>query len=79
MFIKLIDWVGRYFTLKDIGNYLLDKYNEIAEAEQKRLLKAVDGFKAKGMSQKLAEATALWESNLISDEGYQLILQMEKK
>ncbi len=79
MVIKIIDWVGRLTTAKDIVNYLLDRYNEIAEAEQKRLQQEIDACKAKGMSQKVAEATALWSNNLISDEGYHLILLMEKK
>lgn len=76
--IKLIDWIGRYTTIRDVAIWLLDKSAQLADAEQARLKREIDRLMAAGFTRKKAEATVLWENNLISTDGYMSILSMEK-
>ena len=63
--LQLIDFLGRFLTVKEVLNYLLDGANQIVEVQQKQIELEVQKFKEGGMSQKEAEVWALWTLNYL--------------
>lgn len=76
--LKIIDFIGRLQVAKDIFTFVIDKYNILREAEETQIQERIAQLMASGKNQKIAEATALWELNYISNEGYRLILSLYK-
>lgn len=76
--MRVIDFIGRLQTLNDIVKFVVNGFATLHEAEQQQIKQRIAELIAQGDKQKVAEAKALWERNLISDEGFTQILQLHK-
>ncbi|MBK8473092.1 MAG: hypothetical protein IPL33_13550 [Sphingobacteriales bacterium] len=78
-FITAIDFVGRFFTAREIGKYLLNATNALNESDQNRIRQHIADGKAEGMSQKLAETHALWLMGMVSTQYYNQVRSEERR
>ena len=76
--VQLIDFLGRFLTVKAILNYLLDGANQIVEVQQRQIELEVQKFKEGGMSQKEAEVWALWTLNYLDTMPNKILPLIDK-
>lgn len=76
--MRVIDFIERLQVVRDIVKFVVNGMVTLHEAEQQQIKQRIAELIAQGNKQKVAEAQALWERGLISDEGCMQILQLHK-
>ena len=76
--MRVIDFIERLQVVRDIVKFVVNGMVTLHEAEQQQIKQRIAELIAQGDKQKVAEAKALWERGLISDEGCMQILQLHK-
>lgn len=67
MILKVIDWLGRFITVREVSQYIANSLTVLHKAQLKQLEERKQEYIELGMSEKKAAVYALHELGFIDD------------